>query len=209
MSEKQEKTMRQLQAEAMRIKLQTIVMEMVKTKTLDDIRIKDICTEANISMGNFYQYFDSKEAALIYSYKCKDECWRLEKFEEIKDPLKRVEKILATHLASMTENGLCFDTQLYISQLKKYEPYFFTEDRYLHKIMIDTIVEGQALNEFKKNHTAKEIAIRLLNFSRGLVYNYCIEHQEDNENWLKYAIECQSEYLSLFVEDDVEIDIEI
>ena len=69
MQNEQEKIPRKLQAERMREKIQNIVFEMAKTKTLDEIKIKDIVTEANISVGNFYQYFESKEAALIYSYK--------------------------------------------------------------------------------------------------------------------------------------------
>lgn len=101
-------------------------MDLCKTRTLDEIRIKDICEQAGMSLGNFYQYFSSKEDALIYSYKTKDDCWSRMRFEEIADPLERVKRIIATHLRSMTENSLCFDTQLYIAQLKQYGSYFFT-----------------------------------------------------------------------------------
>ena len=44
------KTSRQLQAEAMREKLQNIVMDMSRTHTLDEIHIKDIADAANISI---------------------------------------------------------------------------------------------------------------------------------------------------------------
>lgn len=202
------KTSRQLQAERMREKIQSIVMEMSKTKTLDEIRIKDVCAEAGISLGNFYHYFGSKEEALIYSYNYKDDLWRLEHFEEISDPLRRVERIIATHLESMVENSLCFDTQLYISQLKQYVEYFFTEDRYLHKIMIESIGQGQQCGEFRQEHSPREIARRLLNFSRGLVYNYCIEHRENHEEWIVYALDCQREYMGLFVTDPSQIVLE-
>ena len=97
------KTSRQLQAEASREKLQQIVMDLCKTRTLDEIRIKDICEQAGMSLGNFYQYCSSKEDALIYSYKTKDDCWSRMRFEEIADPLERVKRIIATHLRSMTE----------------------------------------------------------------------------------------------------------
>ena len=193
------KTSRQLQAEASKEKLQRIILEMSCTKTLDEIRIKDICSRAEMSLGNFYQYFPSKEAALIYSYKTKDDQWHEEHFEETADPLDRVKRILSTHLRSMTEHSLCFDTQLYIAQLKHYDSYFFSSDRYLHQITRDSISAGQALGEFRDTLTAAEITRRLLNFSRGLVYNYCIEHIENHESWLAYAKQCQGEYLSLFL----------
>ncbi len=205
--EEKYKTSRQLQAEAMKEKLQDIVQDMCRTKTLDEIRIKDIAAAANISMGNFYQYFDSKEAALIYSYKVKDGKWETLHFEEIKDPLERVERIVATHLYAMIENSLCFDTQLYIAQLKEYDGYFFTDDRYLTRIMQETIETGQNEGSFKKDWTPMEIGIRILNFSRGLVYNYCIMHREDPDNWILYALKCQEEYMSLFVTDPSRIDL--
>ena len=121
------------------------------------------------------------------------------RFEEIADPLERVKRIIATHLRSMTENSLCFDTQLYIAQLKQYGSYFFTQDRYITRIMRETVEAGQQAGEFDTRLTASEIVKRLLNFSRGLVYNYCIEHKENHPAWLQYALDCQSEYLTLFL----------
>ena len=195
-------TMRQKQAQASKEKLRGIVFEMAKEKTLDEIRIRDICEEAGMSLGNFYLYFPSKESALIYSYKTKDDDWSKLGLEAIADPLERLCRVITTHLWSMTENSLCFDTQLYISQLKVYENYFFTEDRFLHRVTRDAVAQCQEAGLMKRNHTAYETAIRLLNFSRGLVYNYCIGHKEDHPAWLKYAIECQQEYIQLFLTEE-------
>ena len=207
MDKQEEKIPRKLQAERMREKIQNIVFEMSKTKALDDIKIRDIAKAANISVGNFYQYFDSREAALIYSYKTKDDIWESLHLEKIKDPLKRMERMVVTHLYSMTENSLCFDTQLYIAQLKKYEEYFFTNDRYIHRMMEETIAEGQKKGEFITTLTNREMRIRILNFSRGLVYNYCIEHKEDTEKWFEYALELQTEYMKIFVTDPSKVNL--
>ena len=83
-------TTRQLQAQASKEKLRNIVFQMSKEKSLDEIRIKDICEEADMSVGNFYLYFPSKESALIYSYKTKDDDWATLGLEEIADPLLRL-----------------------------------------------------------------------------------------------------------------------
>lgn len=207
MQNEQEKIPRKLQAERMREKIQNIVFEMAKTKTLDEIKIKDIVTEANISVGNFYQYFESKEAALIYSYKTKDDIWESLNLEQIKDPLKRVERMVVVHLYAMTENSLCFDTQLYIAQLKQYEDYFFTNDRYIHRMMEDTIAEGQKNGIFVTTLSNREIRIRILNFTRGLVYNYCIEHKDNKDKWFEYALEVQTEYIKIFVTDPSKVNL--
>ena len=207
MENKNEKITRKMQAEQMREKLQTVVFDMAQTKALDDIRIKDIAEAANISVGNFYQYFDSREAALIYSYKTKDDIWEKLNLEKIENPLERIERMVVVHLSSMIENSLCFDTQLYIAQLKQYEEYFFTSDRYIHKMMENTISEGQEKGEFIKRLTSREIRMRILNFSRGLVYNYCVEHKEDPEGWIMHALELQTEYMSLFVTEPDKLDL--
>ena len=191
--------MRQLQAQASKEKLRDIVFQMSKEKTLDEIRIKDICDEAGLAIGSFYLYVPSKESALLYSYKTKDEDWSRLGLEDIDDPFLRLCRMITTHLYSMVENSLCFDTQLYISQLKVYEDYFFTEDRFLHRVTCKAVSECQESGLMKTKHTAYETAIRILNFSRGLVYNYCIGHNEDHANWLRYAIDCQQEYIQLFM----------
>ena len=201
------KITRKMQAEMMREKIQNIVFEMAQTKALDEIKIKDIAEEANISVGNFYQYFDSRESALIYSYKTKDDIWEKLRLEAISDPLERVERMIVVHLCSMIENTQCFDTQLYIAQLKKYDEYFFTDERYIHHLMDETIAEGQKINEFRTDLSNKAIRKRILNFTRGLVYNYCAEHREAKEEWLINSIEMQTEYLSLFVTEKNKINL--
>lgn len=105
-------TMRQRQALASKEKLQKIVHDLSCEKTLDEIRIKEIADAAGMSVGNFYLYFPSKESALIYFYKTKDDDWATLELEAIEDPLNRLCQIITTHLYSMIAHSLCFDTQL-------------------------------------------------------------------------------------------------
>jgi len=199
MEEEKKKTKRQLQADAMRLKLQNIVEQLARTTPLDDIKIQDICKEAGVSLGNFYQYFSSKEEAMVYSYQYIDNEWKKLKFENILDPLDRVHAILKAHLASMADTTLCFLSQLYISQLKIYDNYFFTSDRYLHQVLCTAIEACQQQGTMTDVYTAHDLTMKLVNFSRGLVYNYCIQHKEDQHAWLHFAIHESDEYLSLFL----------
>ncbi|MCR5291077.1 MAG: TetR/AcrR family transcriptional regulator [Treponema sp.] len=199
MNSEKPKTKRQLQAETMRYTLQSIVERFARDTPLDKIKIQDICSEAGVSLGNFYQYFQSKEEAMIYSYQYIDRKWQEQHFENIQDPLERVKIILKTHLESMADATLCFLAQLYISQLKVYDEYFFTQDRYLHKVLREAIKQCQESGKMVQSYTDIQLAIKLVNFSRGLVYNYCIQHKEDQKAWLEFAIHESTEYLSLFL----------
>ncbi len=201
------KISRRQQAEQMRERIQSIVMEMSKTMTLDEMKIRDIASRAGISVGNFYQYFGSKEEALIYSYKVKDHVWQTLNLERFEDPLERLQAILVTHVFSMTENSLCFDTQLYIAQLKCYDDYFFTSDRYLHQFVTSTIEEAQRIGEMNDRYDAREMGQRLLGYTRGLVYNYCIHHTEEHDVFLPHALECLQDLLSLYVVDPEKLDL--
>ncbi len=193
------KTSRQLQAERMKLKIQGIVEDMARTKTLDEIRIKDICSAANISLGNFYQYFSCKEEAMIYSYRYIDEKWREAGFEDIQDGLERTLRIIDTHLETMTSESVCFITQLYISQLKYFDDYFFTKSRYICSALADALREAQEAGRIVSRYEPADLAVKILNFSRGMVYNYCIRHQDEPEQWLQFAKQEQREYLGLFL----------
>ena len=50
--------------------------QLSKDQNLDNIKIRDICTLANISVGTFYLYFKSKEEAILYIYQQCDEQFR-------------------------------------------------------------------------------------------------------------------------------------
>ncbi len=192
------KTKRQIQAETMRLRLQGIVERLARKMPLDDIKIQDIASEAEVSVGNFYQYFSSKEEALIYSYRYIDLEWEKLEFEKIADCETRVFTIIKAHLTSMADATLCFLAQLYISQLKIYDEYFFTPDRYLHRVLRQGIEECQRQGIFTSSYTAAELTEKFLNFSRGLVYNYCIRHKEDQAAWLEKALKESREYILFF-----------
>lgn len=183
----------------MRLKIQGIVEDLARTRTLDDIRIQDICAPAEISLGNFYQYFSSKEEALLYSYRSIDEKWKERRFEDIPDGWDRAVRILDTHLETLASEPVCFLTQLYISQLKQYDEYFFTKDRYLCQALSEALRIALAAGELTTRYSPSELAEKLLNFSRGLAFNYCLRHRDGGGEWLESAKREQREYQSLFI----------
>ena len=66
--------------------------QLSKDQNLDNIKIRDICTLANISVGTFYLYFKSKEEAILYIYQQCDEQFRNLKLTN--DPLDNIYQIL-------------------------------------------------------------------------------------------------------------------
>ena len=59
---------RQRQALATKLKITEKAMELIKTYGLDSIKVTDICESANISVGAFYHYFNSKQDLIENAY---------------------------------------------------------------------------------------------------------------------------------------------
>ena len=55
----------------------------------DNVTVKDICTAADISVGSFYNLFESKEAVTSMLYESQDEA--LAKLDYPADPDERIE----------------------------------------------------------------------------------------------------------------------
>lgn len=193
------KSRRQLQAEEMHMTLRNIVASMAQEKPLDQIRIQDICSAANVTVGTFYIYFKSKEEALLYSYRFIDEEWSQMGLEKIENPIERLFAMLEAHLESISRESICFITQLYISQLKHYDEYFYSPQRFIHRTICQAVSEAVDKGIVADKYTPSEITDKLLKFARGEIYNYCLNRVEDGLKWKDDTLAAEKEYFSLFL----------
>lgn len=59
--------------QSMRLKFRRAFTKLLKTHSWEEVTIKDICKEANVSPGLFYYYYDSKETVMRDKYRAFDE----------------------------------------------------------------------------------------------------------------------------------------
>nr|WP_225877843.1 TetR/AcrR family transcriptional regulator [Alkalibacter mobilis] len=169
----------------------------LKTKPISEITIAEIAKHSNIGPSTFYVHFDSKEEALLYSYRFGD------KFIEQIDLkglsiVEQITLILSTQL-SMQIGYEDIQRHIYISQLKHYDAYFFSEDRPIYRILNDLIQKGQNEGTITSAVSSRDMVRKLLRFTRGLMFEYCIQHNSNTSNWSDMALAETKEYLKLFV----------
>jgi AcrR family transcriptional regulator len=59
--------------QGMRLKFRRAFTKLLKTHSWEEVTIKDICKETNVSPGLFYYYYDSKETVMRDKYRAFDE----------------------------------------------------------------------------------------------------------------------------------------
>lgn len=171
-------TTRQLQAERTRERIVFAVSEMLRHNDIHDIKIRDICTQASISVGTFYLYFPNKEAALLYSYRNIDKVFEYLGFSG--DKKQDIAMVFQTHLALVSEDNLRMVKQMYICHLTFYDEYFFNEARPFFVTLYERIA---ALEPELDDEVVKDLTWKLMSLSRGFIYNLCIRPGIDVADW--------------------------
>lgn len=183
-------TSRQVQAEQTKAQIVNAVGDLMMEKDIRDLKIREICGKVGISVGTFYLYFTCKEAALLYSYRTADMVFEdLDLSGSVESCVRRV---LRTHLELISEESLKIVKQIYICHLTYYDDYFFSEDRPFFVALnsqIARLMDGRGAQE------TKDITWKLLNMSRGFIFNLCIRKDIDIPSWRERKLEELMSYL--------------
>ena len=167
------KTNRQLQAEETKKRIFEAALSLLDEKDFDDIKIIDIVKKAEVSVGSFYNYFESKLDVYDQTYSIADEY-----FEEVVAPMlssplavDRI-KIFFYQYAhySSTVTSLKLTKILYNSSNT-----YFTRNNLngMFGVLTATVDYGIERGEIVSGEAPEEIANFLFIAARGLVYNWC------------------------------------
>jgi len=165
-------TNRQLQAQKTKNKLYKISIELLEKQGYEKLKIEDICKKAGVSVGSFYNYFNSKNDILAEVYKRADHYFE----NEVKNNLTRVnslDKVIEffDHYGKYNDLvGIDIMKQLYNSNNK----IFPQKGRFMQTLLQEIILEGQNKNEILSDMTPEEICDYLFIAARGVVYDWCL-----------------------------------
>lgn len=188
------KTRRQLQAEQTRARIVETVGDLMREKDISNVKIREICDKVGVSVGTFYLYFPSKEAAILYGYRAADKA-----FEDLNlsgTPQNNIELILRTHLDLVSAENLPLIKRVYICHLTYYDDYFFSEERPFFVALygqIATLASGCGEQEIK------DMAWKILNMSRGFIFNLCIRQTINIPNWRERKLSELMTYLKILL----------
>lgn len=142
---------------------------MLEKQGYEKLKIEDICKKAGVSVGSFYNYFNSKNDILIEIYKRADDYFENEVKNNIKS-ISSLDKIIEFFDYYGTYNdlvGIEIMKQLYNSNNK----IFPQKGKFMQMLLQEIILEGQNKNEIISNMTPNEIYDYFFIAAKGIVYD--------------------------------------
>lgn len=168
-----ELTSRQKQAITTREKIYRCAMELFGKYTYANVTVKDICKAAEVSIGGFYHYFNSKADILNDGYRLFDEAIRESMSEKrIESPVEKIYFLIREQCKATETMGVLAFAELYKNQLTSEDKYILNTERFFYHELKDAIAmaieEGSFLGE------AKQITTEVLSVVRGLIYDWIL-----------------------------------
>ncbi|WP_028855831.1 TetR/AcrR family transcriptional regulator [Psychrilyobacter atlanticus] len=180
-------TNRQKQAINTRLKIIDAGIDLFKYSDFGDVKIKDICEKANISVGTFYHHFQSKEDVIKVSYEKIDSLLK-DKYKDIKfeDTFKTIYSLIEESSQITISYGYKLTTHVYSTQLTIDSKYILDENRYLYKCLNETLENGLNKKEIISSLTSKEITDMIMRLTRGVTFDWCLH--EGNYNLIERTL---------------------
>lgn len=156
-----EKTKRQLQAIKTRDKIYASAIRLFYIKGYDFVTIEEICSEAGVSKGLFYNYFASKDEVLFSEF---------HKFEDVYREVRKSflpDETSAERLLACTEKMILYILNnelkkaalriVYMDALKQPNGILMNKEREFYSIIKEIIAYGQQRGEIRTDLTIEEL----------------------------------------------------
>lgn len=168
-------TKRQKQSIETKLKITKIATELFKDNGFENVKIQDICSKANISIGAFYHHFKSKSDIINIGYQQIDLLVK-EKLES-KNFDSYLDKIIFMlgEGSDLLENlGYVFVSDVYKNLLHIDNKYTFDSNRFVTLEIKVAIIEAIKNNELIDTVSPKHLTETLLKISRGAIFDWCL-----------------------------------
>lgn len=198
-------------AQVTREKLLKAAIKLVNRDGMKQLTVRNICDEAGLSTGSFYNLFSGKEDLISYYLKYAFTPYREKAMEasEKYNPAERILIIYRAYVVYCKDMGLEFVSGLYASN---HNPFFDflhrdTEDDFIIASVRSYIDEAKEAGLIRKDVDTDESLLRIAAASTGLMFYWCVfEGKIDLEYEADAAI---ATYLrSIAVDPDTVINLE-
>jgi TetR/AcrR family transcriptional regulator, fatty acid metabolism regulator protein len=191
-------TKRKLQSLKSREKIFGAAISLIKKKGFEQVTIEEIITEAKVSTGSFYNYFNSKDQIILEQFLEIDKYYKKIVKKDLRD-YRGIDKLLNFVIFQMRYStyrmGKDLLRNVYRSLImtSNMGHIMLDEHRFLYKFLSDTIEEAQEMGELSGDLNNSEIAHYIAVLMRGITYNWCLHERDFNLE--KTAIKVISTFL--------------
>lgn len=167
------KPSRRQQADATKRRIFDRALALLMERGYDNITIRDIVTAADVSIGSFYHYYDSKLDVFLETYSIADAYFETVVVSELEG--RSFEEKFSTYFTHYAKyacevTGLPLTKLLYSSDNKRFDR---GDSAGMHRVLIEILQEGLDSGVLVSGSTASELSQFFLIAVRGLVYNWC------------------------------------
>jgi AcrR family transcriptional regulator len=186
-------TRRKLQSLESRKRIFDAAIDLIRKKGFDNVTVEQICKEANVSVGLFYNYFASKDDIIIEQFIKVDNI-----YEELADRIKGkkgIRKLLGfirlqlRIVPPILGRDLVRNVYRSLIMTDKSAEKMLGQSRFLYVLILETIKEAQELNELPRINS-REIAKDIVILMRGIIYNMLLYKHDFNLEKVGYRIIC-------------------
>lgn len=195
--EEQLRLTRKEQAVQTRRRLFDKALETFAQTDMDDVRIKDLCAAAGVSVGTFYHYFQTKEELLLEAYHFFDEevvaKARAQKYESSLDALYRILEYQCGHYQGLFDNegdslSFAIERHYLAGELLLWKQVLrillrnggsgvIDRDRpmnvYVRELVSRALADGELVS---RSESSEEIADTVLRISRGTIFDWAVRN---------------------------------
>lgn len=172
-------TNRSKQASKTKSKIYKCGIELIQTYGYEKITVNDVAKKANISVGTFYHYFNSKFDLLVEIFHQGDEFFK-ENSEKIINSNRTVSEKIIEYFKLYAElsirDGVAKVSNLYVTSNNM----FLTHGRLMQDLLKEVIVKGQSNNEIISTVSPEKITEDLFIVARGVIFDWCL-HKGEND----------------------------
>ena len=171
-------SVRESRAQATREKLLEAAIELVNQYGMKYLTVRNICEEAGLSTGSFYNLFDSKDDLVFYYLQNVFTTYKQKAEEDASNysSLEKVALIYRFYIQCVLETGLEFITGLYAANTN---PTFNFLERDPESEMVldrvkDYLIEGKSSGEIRSDVDINTALLRIGVIITGNIYYWCV-----------------------------------
>jgi len=165
-------TSRAKQAVATKNRIYECGVNLIAKYGFDQITVEQIASEAEVSVGTYYYYFESKFELFKEIFKRGDEYFLTEVADNLKANIasEQIVEFFEKYADFNNENGIQMIKKLYVSDNKM----FITENRPMQMILQSIIEKGQSSGQISESLSSIELTNMLFLVGRGVVFDWCL-----------------------------------
>ncbi len=161
------------------------ILETAKKMALEEdfesLTIRDICNEANISIGTFYHHFSSKEEMINESFLLYDRNLevKIEEYDESK-PVSSLKKLLLDQTIYVSNFPYKLVVEYYKTLLSSSTKGALDHKRTYYKAVYHFVSLAIDKGEFSSKYSKEYLAIFFIKHIRGNLIHWCMHPNEMN-----------------------------